>query len=582
MSSSNDDNSPVIRLWPAILIVSLQSLMMVTGFPFGHGKIIHGWILLLIWWCFFSRVPPRQRGYGLAALVVVGLLPRLLMHRSVDFVIFSFVVPTVTAAPVFAWLATYRVSWPVRRWLGLGAASLTFLVWTLVRVDGVSGDLFPEFAYRWGETDEQLFLAQTPTDSIAVTDAEPNSSPKPERGDWPGFRGANRDARVTREGLLGASLRKWQDAQPVLLWRRRIGPAWSSCAVVGELLVTQEQRGPHEVVSCYRADTGEGLWSHVDDERFGETLGGVGPRATPTVSDGLVFSVGATGIVNCLSAASGDLVWRRDLRVDTAAQPQSWGFTSSPLVVDGLVIVYGGGKERNALVAYETQSGEIAWTAGQGHPSYSSPQLVTLSGVQQVLMFTGQGLEAFVPQTGELLWTYEWSAADTMEARIIQPTVVAPDQVLVGSESKSVCLRVNFKGEQWQAEEMWSTRDLKPDFNDGAVHRGHLFGFDGSLLCCIDVTTGKRKWRSRGYGKGQLLLVPTADLLVVLSERGEIAVVEANAASCNELSRFRGIQGKSWNHPVIARGRLFVRNATEMACFALSPPTMNPSPKRTF
>ncbi|HMP08458.1 MAG TPA: PQQ-binding-like beta-propeller repeat protein, partial [Lacipirellulaceae bacterium] len=162
--------------------------------------------------------------------------------------------------------------------------------------------------------------------------------------DWPGFRGAQRDGVVR-----GTSIRTdWDAAPPVRLWKRRVGPGWSSIVVVGNRLYTQEQRGENEAVVCCDADTGRPVWVHEDAARFAEAMGGVGPRATPTFHEGRVYSLGATGVLNCLDAATGRLRWSRNVADDGQGRVPYWGFCSSPLIVDDCVIVFaGGGGDRN-------------------------------------------------------------------------------------------------------------------------------------------------------------------------------------------------------------------------------------------
>ena len=292
------------------------------------------------------------------------------------------------------------------------------------------------------------------------------------------------------------------------------------------------------------------------------------PRATPTLSNSRVYTFGGTGILNALDAGSGAVVWSRNAASDTGKKIPGWGFASSPLVVDDVVIAAAAGK----LVAYDTATGDRRWLGPAGGGGYSSPHLVTLDGVAQILLLNGAGATSVAPADGTVLWQYRWPSDG-----IVQPAVTADGDVLIGSGSglggagvgmRRIAVRHGPSG--WTVEERWSSIGLKPYFNDFVVHDGHAFGFDGSMLACINLEGGTRKWKDGHYGNGQLVLLPSQNLLLVLSEKGELALVGATPDQFNELARFPAIEGKTWNHPVLFGDVLLVRNGEEMAAFRLS------------
>jgi hypothetical protein len=358
----------------------------------------------------------------------------------------------------------------------------------------------------------------------------------------------------------------WSASPPKELWRRPVGPGWSSFAVRGDLIYTQEQRGEEELVSCYRFSTGDPVWSHRSRARFYESNGGPGPRGTPTVHNGRVYTVGATGIVNALDADTGAPIWTRDAARDTGAPLPGWGFTSSPLVAGGLVIVAASGR----LVAYDLAGGEPRWTRRTKGGGYSSPHLATIGGVTQVLLMSGGGITSVAPADGAVLWEHAWVEG----VNIVQPAfagsdvLVAAGDMMGGTGLRRIAAANGSSG--WRVTERWTSRALKPYFNDFVVHEGHAYGFDGSILASIDVGTGERKWKGGRYGEGQLLLLADQDILLVLSEEGELALVSATPDAFKEISsRFKAIEGKTWNHPVLVRDVLLVRNGEEMAAFRL-------------
>jgi outer membrane protein assembly factor BamB len=359
----------------------------------------------------------------------------------------------------------------------------------------------------------------------------------------------------------------WSRQPPVALWRRPVGPGWSSFAARGNLFYTQEQRGDDEVVSCYKLVTGELVWRHRDAARFWESNAGAGPRATPTLSGDRVYTFGATGILNALDAHTGSAVWSRNAASDTHTKVPGWGFASSPLVVGDVVIV----ATAAALAAYDMNTGNPRWFGPTDGWGYSSPHLSTIDGIAQVLLLNGEGAISVAPTDGKLLWKHAWRGDS-----IVQPAVTADGNVLIGSGSGlnvEVGMRrvaVAHGPDGWTAAERWTSTGLKPYFNDFVVHKDHAFGFDGSILACIDLNDGKRKWKGGRYGNGQLVLLPDQDLMLVVSEEGELALVRATPDQYTEVTRFRAIEGKTWNHPALVGDTLLVRNSEEMAAFRLS------------
>jgi len=399
---------------------------------------------------------------------------------------------------------------------------------------------------------------EEPSPLPAAVPEDSEESPAEAVATWPGFRGPHHDGTLT--GVRIAT--NWSEAPPVELWRRPVGPGWSSFAVTGDLFYTQEQRGEDEVVSCYRVSSGEPVWGHRDPVRFWEANAGAGPRATPTLSGGRVYSFGGTGLLNALDAEDGSVVWSRDVASEVGAEVPYWGFSSSPLVVDDMVVVWAG-----ALVAYDATGGDPRWSVPVGGENYSSPRLLTIDGTPQVVAVSGEGATGVAPADGTVLWEHPWPGVP-----ILEPALTDDGGVLIAASESSGTRRLAVaRGpEGWSAEERWTSIRLKPYFNDIVVHEGHAFGFDGRMLACIDVEDGGRRWKGGRYGTGQLLLLADQDLLLLLLERGELALVAAEPGEFTELARFPVFEGKTWNHPVLVGDVLLVRNDREMAAFRLS------------
>jgi outer membrane protein assembly factor BamB len=439
-----------------------------------------------------------------------------------------------------------------------------------VRTDGLDSSLKSHVKWRWTPTSEEVFLAQKQSNSRTASVTGPAaapSTPQAHSNDSPAFRGNNRD------GVIHGTKvdTNWKDVSPKQLWKHAVGPAWSSVIVVGDRLYTQEQRGPMEAVVCYDSATGNEVWSHEDATRFDEGVSGPGPRATPSFADGRILALGGTGILNCLDAATGKVNWSRDIKNDAQSKPPLWGFSSSPLIVDKKVIVYGGGVAGKGLLAYRLESGELAWTADLGQSSYSSPQMTTIGGVKQCLMLHDGGLTGIDPATGKKLW--ETGLVMRGAPRCGQPHLVGENRVAVAIlDGPGISLiDVSKKGDAWNVSPVWASKDLKPEFPDFVVHEGKAYGFDVSIFCCLDLATGKRVWKEGRFGRGQVILLEDQALLLVISESGDAVLLTADGKEEKELGRIHALNGKTWNDPTIANGRLYVRNAEEMACYLIEP-----------
>jgi len=569
-----------LRLWPGVLIVGV--LWLVTTLPgwLAPASMLQFYTMmfgpmaaalaLVGWWLFASRIAWRDRFLVLLACAVAGAATWPFRDRTLNvFGLIIFALPVVMTTWVGWLLVTPFLPWPIRRAGLLAVFLLTWGYFPLIRWEGVAGNLASDFSFRWTPTAESKFLAELSARKPAGTTRTPAASALPvalQPGDWPGFRGPDRDAK--QPGVRIAT--DWQAHPPRQLWRHRVGPGWSSFAVVGNRLYTQEQRDQDEVVVCYDADSGAEVWVHEDEARFSEDLGGPGPRATPTFADGKIYALGAAGRLNCLDAAGGQVVWSRDIVADSGAKVPMWGFAASPLVARGLVTVFAGAAPKSVL-AYQAASGDPAWTAGNGEHTYSSTHLARLQGVEQILILSDAGLTALDPVSGQVLWQHDWPLQQGFW-RAIQPTVVSDRDVLIGTsfDFGTRLIRVSHEGDRWATSQVWQTTALKPYFNDLVVHGEHIYGFDASFLVCVSLNEpAKAKWKARGYGNGQVLLLPDQNLLLILSEKGDVALVEARPDSHKEVARFKVFAGKTWNHPVIAHEKLFVRNGEEAACYQL-------------
>ena len=559
-----------LRLWPGIVAVILQWFLR-FGLPLAvpgdvynqigmMGGLLFG-LIIIVWWAFFSRAPHLERWGAIILMICTLIATSYFLDVSITTSMMGMMF-IVYAIPVFClsfvvWaVATHRLSDGIRRATMVLTILVSIVVWTLLRTNGMTGDGHQDFAWRWSKTAEERLLSQTDDTLSPHTSVNVATNSAIE---WPGFRGANRD------GIIhGVRIKtNWSVTPPVMMWRKPIGPGCSSFAVHGNLFYTQEQRGEYEIVSCYSLISGQPLWKHNDKIRFYEAHAGPGPRSTPTLVGNRVYTLGATGILNVLDAGSGAVIWSRNAASDAQVKVLQWGFTSSPLVFGDKVIIALSGK----LAAYDTASGKPKWFGADGGESYSSPHLVTIDGVSQVLMMSKSGALSIEPTSGKQLWKYSWPLTYD---RILQPAVVKTGDFLFANETIGLSrVTVSHTQDKWNVKKLWSSEEMKLYFNDFIIHKGHAYGFDGPSIACVDIKDGKRNWKGDRY-RGWLLLLADQDLLLVLSEKGELALVQATPEKFKELARIPAIKGKTWNHPVLAGDILLARNAQEMVAFKLS------------
>lgn len=535
-----------------------------------------------------TSVAPGIRWWPATAAVALGaalqVAAALLLGENVAYVLFGsvFIIwPLTIFLLLLWWTFASRLSWRTRARGLLVVLAVFVLLIGVFRFDEFDGAMIPRFSFRWRPSPRaraQAYFSsrakQTQKPAVPDTDDSPDElsvTAGPE--DWTGFRGPNRD-----DVVLGESLRMDWDARPPReLWRQPIGLGWGSFAVVGRHAWTLEQRGAEEFVVCYDVESGRERWTHADASRFESVQGGVGPRSTPTFHAGRLFTQGATGILNCLDASTGQRIWSRNTLEDAGSTNLEWGQAGSPLIVDDLVITCPGANNARtskaaAVIAYRQSDGQIAWSAGTHPGSYASPHLAELHGDRQLLVFHALGVTALSPDHGEKRWSFDWT--NTTRINATQPLVIDDRRVLIGSGygKGSVLLQIDppaadSGSQQWRVSEIWQSRQFKVKFN-GAVRRGdYLYGLDEGLLTCLDLKTGQRRWKKGRYGYGQMLLVK--DTLLILTEEGDVVLVPATPETPRELARFSAIHGKTWNHPVLAHGRLLVRNSEEAACFDL-------------
>ncbi|MFM8984875.1 MAG: PQQ-binding-like beta-propeller repeat protein [Planctomycetia bacterium] len=444
-----------------------------------------------------------------------------------------------------------------------------------LRIERVSGDLVPEFNWRWAPARDQLLPKAVDAASTAAAAAW-TAGP----GDFPRFLGPHGTGWI--EGPTVAT--DWATRPPREAWRRPIGAGWSGFAVCDGHAVTLEQRGDEEVVSCVAVGDGVTEWSVPIRGRHETVLGGVGPRSTPTIRDGVVYATGATGWLHAIDGPTGKVLWRKnvldDLGIDAAAHAAAvtWGRAGSPLVTDGLVIVPGGGPLAKdgggavSLVAYDRATGARAWTGGDEQISFVTPALVMLGGREVVLTVNEASVAAYDPLDGRELGSFPWPGHSNSDASCSQPHVLADGRIFIskGYGIGAAVFEPEPGGEPFRFRQAWAQPALlKTKFTNVVIHDRHAYGLSDGILECVRVADGKRAWKGGRYGQGQVLRV--GEVLLVQAESGEVVLVECSSAKHAVRGRLAALSGQTWNNPAIAGDRLLVRNAEEAACYELPP-----------
>ncbi|MAB78263.1 MAG: hypothetical protein CMJ89_02815 [Planctomycetes bacterium] len=451
----------------------------------------------------------------------------------------------------------------LRASVGISVLGVVAILCTFFRVEGYSGSMIPSLVRRFGSES----FDGVESSGLRRIRLETSSE------DFPGFLGAGRNLSVPALRWH----RDWDAHPPRILWKREVGSAWSGFAIVGGYAFTQEQWGGEEVCTAYELGTGEPVWASRHPTRFDNVFGGLGPRSTPEVFEGSVFGLGARAHLFCLDGETGDVLWERDLLEHfglTQAMEEinvPYGRANSPLVVGELVILPGGGDESRrmaGLIACDRKSGEVVWESPARQISYSSPSLVTLAGIEQIVIVNEDSVTGHAPATGEILWEAPWPGPRSRHPTVSQATVAGPHRLLLskGYGRGATLLELSVKEGELDARVLWrNRRSMRTKFTSPVIHEGYIFGLAEERLECVDLETGERVWREGKYGHGQLLLA--GRLLLIMSEWGELSLVEATPESPNRvLGSVSVLEGKCWNTLAVAGNKVLVRSDVEAAC----------------
>jgi outer membrane protein assembly factor BamB len=388
--------------------------------------------------------------------------------------------------------------------------------------------------------------------------------------DWPCWRGPERDG-ISRETNL---LREWPAGGPRRLWKADLAGGFSSIAAAGGKAIAHTKGNKQETVICFDAASGKELWRYAYDCNYGthpELKGGVppklwlsGPRATPAIDGGRVYTLGTTGILLCLDLESGTKVWEQDLlKLSGRDKCPRQGYCASPLIVGDRLYLHPAGPNGKSIAALDKSDGKVIWQALDDPPGHGTPVWARINGVTQLVFFTSAGAVGADPNDGRALWRYPWTTQYDLN---VATPIVDQDRVFISSNygSGAALFRIPPKGEP---ETIWRSKAMQCHFATPVLSEGHLYGFSEARLRCVEFGTGTIKWDKPGLGKGSLVLGDGR--LIVLGEHGELVLAKAAPTKYEEVSRCQLFDkgALTWTVPALADGRLFIR--TEYALLAL-------------
>lgn len=472
----------------------------------------------------------------------------------------------------------------LRRMLMLASpVTLAAIGYCLFEYVGVTGETVPVFRSRFG-FNQKSNIPASPSNSVKTDrNVEPESVSISKPIESNQFLGSDRNGIVQDDRFSTA----WDAQLPSILWKIPIGAGWSSFAVRDGLAITLEQIDAQECLTAFELETGKVVWRHKTQGRHSHPLGGLGPRSTPTIHRDLVFSQSALGIVSCVKLRTGELVWQQDLlKLAGISQEISekgvlWGRSGSPLVFDNQVVVPFGGKASDgplkSLISFDLETGKQLWSGGDQQISYSSPALLTLNGVRQIVTVNEGSVTGHDVRNGEVMWSAPWPSRSNGEACSSQPVAVDGRRLLLGKgyAQGSKLIEVSHSGTNpeaesdpafWKVNTVWeSNKALKTKFTSAIAYEGLLYGLSDGVLECVDPKDGTRVWRGKRYGHGQAIIVNGH--LLILAEDGRLAIVLATGSSQGKaIAELPALDGITWNVPVVAGPYVLVRNAEFAAC----------------
>jgi outer membrane protein assembly factor BamB len=381
--------------------------------------------------------------------------------------------------------------------------------------------------------------------------------------DWPQFLGPHRNGATTVSNLA----LRWPKEGPAQLWQRKVGAGFAGPVVSGGKLILFHRLADAETVECLDASTGKEIWKAAYPTRYRDDFGfDEGPRATPAIANGRVYTFGADGMLTCWDFKSGDQRWGVDTRKTFSAGKGFFGMACSPLVEGDAVILNIGGHEGAGIVAFDISSGKVRWKATDDEASYSAPVSATFDGKRRTLVITREALVALDPADGRVAFRFPWKPPMSASVSAATP-LVAGDEIFISASYGTGASLLRFK--EGGPEQIWSKDDVLSNHYATSVHRdGFLYGFDGRQeqgcdLRCVEWKTGKVRWSEGGLRAGTVTLIN--DQLFVLTEKGQLIMAPASPDGFKLAGRAQILPFVVRAFPAVADGKFFARSRDKLA-----------------
>lgn len=414
-------------------------------------------------------------------------------------------------------------------------------------------------------------LMWTLTTLMLVTITAAPQSTIAAEADWPGWRGAKRDAWVADF----EPPQRWPQ-QLRRVWQVAVGTGYASPVVSDGRVWQHARQDDQEVVWCLDLKTGKAQWRQSHEVPFkiggGGEYHGKGPKSSPALADGRLFTLSITGVLSAWDADSGKLLWRRDYSDRFGKGHPYWGASTSPLVDGPRVVVHFGGDESGALIALDAATGREIWSAGNDGASYASPILAEIEGVRQIVELTMAGLVGVESETGRRLWEYPYPQVGT-DQNMVTP-VFHDGLVLLGGENRGIrALQPRREGGEWKVRERWRQEDVALDMSSAVINDGLLYGFshyDRGRLFSLDPQTGQILWQGPARTGENVMLLAIPGHVVALLDNGELQVLAAGGERFERVASYRVSESDTWAPPVLLDGRILVKDTQSLTLWSLA------------
>lgn len=412
------------------------------------------------------------------------------------------------------------------------------------------------------------FLSSTSNSKIMNEDGQTQKESVGSQNGWSQYRGPKRDGVV----ISNTSIKAWpKGGQPFQVWKKPIGEGFSGIVITGEQLITALAEEDNEFLVSYEKATGKEIWRIALGKLFVEEMGN-GPRSTPTIDGDFAYILNSYGGLYCVNTKSGEQIWKVALTDEFKIKRPQRGFSTCPIIMGGTLIIHGGGKE-SAFIGLNKKTGKTLWQVGESTAGHSSPFTAVINNVEQSIFTIARIIEkdgerqlldeaVSVSADGKILWR-----GPSLPQIIAMPVFVPPNKVFISSSVENGCLLIQVLSDG-TIDTVWHNKEMRNHFNSSVYYKDHIYGFSSSTLKCLVAETAERKWSTRGFGKGSLIIAD--EKLLVLSDRGKLAMIEATPKGYNLLAQAQVIEGKSWTSPTFENGKIYLRNQKEMACYDLT------------